>query len=75
MVKLLRWEIEMTDDDDAQVYRSELEAAVRAEREAILKLVRTYISNKNLEEAIEARDSMPLFNDWEGGFPYKGGKS
>ena len=28
----------MTDDDDAQVYRSELEAAVAAEREACAKV-------------------------------------
>ena len=28
----------MTDDDDTQVYRSELEAAVAAEREACAKL-------------------------------------
>lgn len=42
-------------DDDTQVYRSELEAAVKAERKAILKLVRAYVSNKNLEKAIQAR--------------------
>ena len=37
-----------------------------AEREAILKLVRVYVSNKNLEEAIQAREHnpMPLFDDW-----------
>ena len=49
----------MKDDDDTQVYRSEMEAAVKAavaaEREAIIKLVRLYVSNKNLEEAITAR--------------------
>ena len=49
----------MKEDDDTLCYRSELEAAVKAavevEREAILKLVRIYVSNKNLEEAIEAR--------------------
>ena len=33
--------------------------SVRVEREAILKLVRTYVSNKSLEEAIEAQ----LFDD------------
>ena len=54
------------DDDDTLCYRSELEAAVKAEREAILKLVRVYVSNKNLEEAIQAREHnpMPLFDDW-----------
>lgn len=63
----------MKDDDDTQVYRSELEAAVKAERDAILKLVRLYVNNQNLEEAIQARERnpMPLFDDW-GAFPYKG---
>lgn len=63
----------MKDDDDTLCYRSELEAAVKAEREAILKLVRLYVSNKNLEEAIQARERnpMPLFDDWKGGFPYR----
>ena len=65
----------MKEDDDTQVYRSELEAAVKAEREAILKLVRLYVSNRNLEEAIQAREHtpMPLFDDW-GAFPHKGPK-
>jgi len=60
------------EDDDTMCYRSELEAAVKAEREAILKLVRLYVNNQNLEEAIQARERnpMPLFDDW-GGFPYK----
>ena len=30
----------MTDDDDTQVYRSELEAAVAAEREALITLLK-----------------------------------
>lgn len=46
------------DDDDTQVYRSELEAAVRAEREAIIVLVRRYTNNKDLEQAIRARNNM-----------------
>lgn len=46
-----------------------------AEREAILKLVRVYVSNKHLEEAIQARCETRLFDDWKGGFPYKGGKA
>ena len=59
----------MKEDDDTMCYRSELEAAVKAEREAILKLVRLYVSNRNLEEAIQAREHpMPLFDDWKGGF-------
>ena len=60
----------MKDDDDTLCYRSELEAAVKAEREAILKLVRLYVNNPKLEEAIQARERnpMPLFDDWPGGF-------
>lgn len=63
------------DDDDTMCYRSELEAAVRAvraEREAIIQMVRLYTNNKDLENAIRARsqDPMPLFDDW-GGIPYK----
>ncbi len=63
----------MKDDDDTLCYRSELEAAVKAERDAILKLVRLYVNNHDLEEAIQARERnpMPLFDDWDGGFPYK----
>ena len=63
----------MKDDDDTLCYRSELEAAVKAERDAILKLVRLYVNNQDLEEAIQARERnpMPLFDDWDGGFPYK----
>ena len=50
---------------DAEVLKL-VNAAVKAEREAILKLVRLYVSNKNLEEAIQAREHnpMPLFDDW-----------
>lgn len=54
----------MKDDDDTLCYRSELDAAVKAavaaEREAIIKLVRLYVSNKNLEEAIAARGKNDL---------------
>lgn len=64
---------DMKDDDDTQVYRSEMEAAVKAEREAILKLVRLYVNNQNLEEAIQARGETRLFDDW-GEFPHKGPK-
>ena len=54
------------DDDDTMCYRSELEAAVKAEREAIIQMVRQYTNNKDLENAIRARgqDPMPLFDDW-----------
>ena len=60
----------MKDDDDTQVYRSELEVAVKAEREAIIQMVRQYTNNKDLENAIRARgqDTMPLFDDWPGGW-------
>lgn len=56
----------MKDDDDTMCYRSELEAAVKAEREAIIQMVRQYTNNKDLENAIRARgqDPMPLFDDW-----------
>jgi hypothetical protein len=64
------------DDDDTLCYRSELEAAVKAEREACAALVdanamacTSPISRSLLQsnaDAIRARgqDPMPLFDDW-----------
>ena len=69
----------MKDDDDTMCYRSELEAAVRAEREACAQLLDELAARDKLSnyyaiaaKAIRARsqDPMPLFDDW-GGRPYK----
>jgi hypothetical protein len=62
----------MTDDDDTQVYRSELEAAVKAavlaEREACAKLCDEYARSGsdheasaalNIQDAIRARGEKP----------------
>lgn len=60
----------MKDDDDTQVYRSELEAAVKAEREAIADLTEQMgicgYGTLAIAAAIRARgqDPMPLFDDW-----------
>ena len=66
------------DDDDTMCYRSELEAAVKAEREACARVcedfykglppkltVRGYL--EDMAKAIRARgqDPMPLFDDWD----------
>ena len=67
----------MKDDDDTLCYRSELEAAVKAEREACAALVEanamachSTIYGSLLQsnaDAIRARgrDPMPLFDDWD----------
>ena len=69
------------DDDDTMCYRSELEAAVKAEREACAEVCERMarrtedIRRAALEMAAEnirarGQDPMPLFDDW-GGIPYK----
>jgi len=68
----------MKDDDDTMCYRSELEAAVKAEREACAKVCEALkpfgpelaIQKATAEDcaaAIRARgqDPMPLFDDWD----------
>ena len=49
----------MKDDDDTMCYRSELEAAVKAEREAIAKMVEDWDSDsadpRDIADAIRAR--------------------
>ncbi len=59
----------MKDDDDTMCYRSELEAAVKAEREACAKVCEAADKSTHpadLADAIRARgqDPMPLFDDW-----------
>ena len=63
----------MKDDDDTLCYRSELEAAVKAEREACAKVCDELAARDKLSNyyavaanAIRARgqDPMPLFDDW-----------
>lgn len=65
----------MKDDDDTMCYRAELEAAVKAEREACAQLCE-YMARRTqdirraaLEMAAEniryrGKDVMPLFDDW-----------
>lgn len=61
----------MKDDDDTLCYRSELEAAVQAEREACALLTEQPGSKGYGTLAIAAairernKDPMPLFDDWE----------
>ena len=62
----------MKDDDDAQVYRSELEAAVKAAYRDCIQIAETAEPYK-AADLINAKAAM-LFDDWEGGFPYKGPK-
>ena len=58
------------DDDDTMCYRSELEAAVKAEREACADLTEQMgicgYGTLAIAAAIRARnqDPMPLFDDW-----------
>ena len=60
----------MKDDDDTLCYRSELEAAVKAEREACAKVCDDWPNGRDdvceIAAAIRARgqDPMPLFDDW-----------
>jgi len=59
----------MKEDDDTMCYRSELEAAVKAEREACAKVCEAADKSTHpadLADAIRARrqDPMPLFDDW-----------
>lgn len=80
----------MKDDDDTLCYRSELEAAVQAERQAVLGTIEVLYNMEvdrnamfsdgynhaltHIEEFIkgrEVRSEGRLFDDWDGGFPYR----
>lgn len=58
----------MKDDDDTQVYRSELEAAVKAAYRDCIQIAET-AEPYQAADLINAKAAM-LFDDWEGGFPY-----
>ena len=58
-----------TDDDDALCYRSELEAAVKAAYKDCAQIAET-AEPYQAADLIRARAAM-LFDDWDGGFPYK----
>ena len=59
----------MKDDDDTQVYRSEMEAAVKAAYKDCAQIAET-AEPYQAADLIRAKATM-LFDDWDGGFPYR----
>ena len=57
------------EDDDTQVYRSEMEAAVKAAYKDCAQIAET-AEPYQAADLIRARAAM-LFDDWDGGFPYR----
>lgn len=64
-----KWKTEMKEDDDTQVYRSEMEAAVKAAYKDCAQIAET-AEPYQAADLIRARAAM-LFDDWDGGFPYR----